>query len=275
MNLNVLIKKYKENGYEDQEAIAKLSQDIILLKISKSKYKEHITIKGGVVMHNISKDKRRATRDIDIDFIKYSLDDESIKTFINNLNEVKDGITIEIIDNIIKLHHQDYDGKRVNIKIVDEYNNKINSKLDIGIHKQFDIKQEEYCFDLNIINQSVSILINSKEQIFVEKLKSLLKFGIRSTRYKDIFDLYYLINNEKIDYNNLIKYLDILIFKDKSLYEKNIDDIINRLINIFQNKRYQNMLNMANDNWLSIPLNKVIDSILKYINNLKKIKTHS
>lgn len=275
MNLNVLIKKYKENGYEDQEAIAKLSQDIILLKISKSKYKEHITIKGGVVMHNISKDKRRATRDIDIDFIKYSLDDESIKTFINNLNEVKDGITIEIINDIIKLHHQDYDGKRVNIKIVDEYNNKINSKLDIGIHKQFDIKQEEYCFNLNIINQSVSILINSKEQIFVEKLKSLLKFGIRSTRYKDIFDLYYLINNEKIDDNNLIKYLDILIFKDKSLYEKNIDDIINRLTNIFQNKRYQNMLNMANDNWLSIPLNKVIDSILKYINNLKKIKTHS
>lgn len=275
MNLNVLIKKYKENGYEDQEAIAKLSQDIILLKISKSKYKEHITIKGGVVMHNISKDKRRATRDIDIDFIKYSLDDESIKTFINNLNEVKDGITIEIINDIIKLHHQDYDGKRVNIKIVDEYNNKINSKLDIGIHKQFDIKQEEYCFDLNIINQSVSILINSKEQIFVEKLKSLLKFGIRSTRYKDIFDLYYLINNEKIDDNNLIKYLDILIFKDKSLYEKNIDDIINRLTNIFQNKRYQNMLNMANDNWLSIPLNKVIDSILKYINNLKKIKTYS
>ena len=275
MNLNVLIKKYKENGYEDQEAIAKLSQDIILLKISKSKYKEHITIKGGVVMHNISKDKRRATRDIDIDFIKYSLDDESIKTFINNLNEVKDGITIEIINDIIKLHHQDYDGKRVNIKIVDEYNNKINSKLDIGIHKQFDIKQEEYCFDLNIINQSVSILINSKEQIFVEKLKSLLKIGIRSTRYKDIFDLYYLINNEKIDDNNLIKYLDILIFKDKSLYEKNIDDIINRLTNIFQNKRYQNMLNMANDNWLSIPLNKVIDSILKYINNLKKIKTHS
>ena len=159
MNLNVLIKKYKENGYEDQEAIAKLSQDIILLKISKSKYKEHITIKGGVVMHNISKDKRRATRDIDIDFIKYSLDDESIKTFINNLNEVKDGITIEIINDIIKLHHQDYDGKRVNIKIVDEYNNKINSKLDIGIHKQFDIKQEEYCFDLNIINQSVSILM--------------------------------------------------------------------------------------------------------------------
>ena len=171
MNLNVLIKKYKENGYEDQEAIAKLSQDIILLKISKSKYKEHITIKGGVVMHNISKDKRRATRDIDIDFIKYSLDDESIKTFINNLNEVKDGITIEIINDIIKLHHQDYDGKRVLIKISDKYGNSINTKLDIGVHKLFELEQEEYYFDLSLINKQINLLINSKEQIFVEKLK--------------------------------------------------------------------------------------------------------
>ena len=30
----------------------------------------------------------------------------------------------------------------------------------------------------------------------VKKLKSLLKFGITSTRFKDIFDFYYLINNE-------------------------------------------------------------------------------
>lgn len=55
-------------------------------------------------------------------------------------------------------------------------------------------------------------LINSKEQIFVEKLKSLLKFGITSTRFKDIFDFYYLINNENLNKVKLIKYIDILIF---------------------------------------------------------------
>ena len=57
-----------------------------------------------------------------------------------------------------------------------------------------DIKQDEYCFDLSIINQNANLLINSKEQIFVEKIKSLLKLGFRSTRYKDLFDFYYLIN---------------------------------------------------------------------------------
>lgn len=52
-----------------------MCQDIILNKISESDFKNNITIKGGVVMHNISKDVRRATRDLDLDFIKYSLDD--------------------------------------------------------------------------------------------------------------------------------------------------------------------------------------------------------
>ena len=32
-------------------------------------------------------------------------------------------------------------------------------------------------------------VVNSKEQIFVEKLKSLLKLGVVSTRYKDVYDL--------------------------------------------------------------------------------------
>lgn len=33
-------------------------------------------------MHSISKDLRRATRDMDLDFIKYSLEDNSIIRFI-------------------------------------------------------------------------------------------------------------------------------------------------------------------------------------------------
>lgn len=275
MDLGNLIQKYIENGYEEIDAIAKVCQDIILIKISKSGFKEHITIKGGVVMHNISKDKRRATRDMDMDFIKYSLDDDSIREFINKLNKVDDGINIDIIGNITKLHHQDYDGKRVNIKLSDEFNNKIDSKLDIGVHKEFDVDQDDYCFDLSVINQNISLLINSKEQIFVEKLKSLLKFGVRSTRYKDIFDFYYLINYEKLDTKKLLKYIDILIFKDYLMEEKTIDDIINRIALVLNNRRYSNMLSLADNNWLEIPTDKVIKSVLNYFENLKNVEIYS
>lgn len=270
MNINELIQKYIDYGYNEVDATAKVSQDIILLKISNSNFKNHITIKGGVVMHSISKDMRRATRDMDMDFIKYSLEDDSIMEFINKLNKVNDGVIIEIVGNISRLHHQDYDGKRVNIKLIDNYNNVIESKLDMGVHKEFNIEQDDYCFDLNFIDQSVSLLVNSKEQIFVEKLKSLLKFGVRSTRYKDIFDFYYLINNEKLNNKKIMKYIKLLIFDDELMDENNIEDVIYRIISIFNNNRYKTMLNNADNNWLDIPVDKVIKSVLKYFESLKK-----
>ena len=83
MDLKEMRQRYINEGYDFLDASAKVCQDILLAKISKSALNRNITIKGGVVMHNISKDSRRATRDLDLDFIKYSLDDKSIKNFIN------------------------------------------------------------------------------------------------------------------------------------------------------------------------------------------------
>ena len=106
MNIEETIKNYQKLGYEFEEAESKVCQDIILLKISKSKFSKNITIKGGVVMHSISKDMRRATRNLDLDFIKYSLEDKSIIKFIKTLNDVKDGIKVEVIGKITPLHHK-------------------------------------------------------------------------------------------------------------------------------------------------------------------------
>lgn len=75
-----------KDGYTKENAISKVCQDIISKEISESPYFKNITIKGGVVIHSISKNKRRATRDVDLDFVKYSLEDESI--LINNIDEL-------------------------------------------------------------------------------------------------------------------------------------------------------------------------------------------
>ena len=45
----------------------------------------------------------------------------------------------------------------------------IESKLDIGVHKDLSIVQEEYCFDVCLDNDGANLLINSKEQMFTEK----------------------------------------------------------------------------------------------------------
>ena len=241
MDIYELVNKYAEVGYSEEDAIPKVAQDIVLIKIGKSKYSKNITVKGGVVMHNISKDIRRATRDMDIDFIKYSLEDKSIRNFIKELNNTDDGIKIKITGKIEPLHHQDYDGKRVYITLTDKNHYSISSKLDIGVHKYFDMKQDEYYFDFNIIDESVSLLINSKEQIIIEKLKSLLK------------------------------YIDILIFQDENMRENSLEDVNRRLTNILNNSRFQSRINTANNNWLEIPIKDVIDSVLEYFGGLTTI----
>lgn len=219
-------------------------------------------------MHSISKDLRRATRDMDLDFIKYSLEDNSIIRFIDELSNVDDGIKIKIDGEIKELHHQDYDGKRVNIELFDKYGNKLKTKLDIGVHKLLDIKQDEYCFDLSIINKNANLLINSKEQIFVEKIKSLLKLGFRSTRYKDLFDFYYLINKTELDKEKLMNCFNILIFKDETMRENNIEDVVNRLQMTFNSNAYRNHLSNPKNNWLDITVDDAIMSVLKYIKSL-------
>lgn len=270
MDLEDIVRNNVENGYDLIDARSKTAQDVILNKISKSKFKNNITIKGGVVMHSISNSVRRATRDLDLDFIKYSLEDKSIIDFIDRLNSVDDNITVEIVGKIEELHHQDYSGKRVYIKISDVNNYEIDTKLDIGVHKLFELEQDDYYFNLDAMEDGVSLLINSPEQIFTEKLKSLLKLGFRSTRYKDLFDFYYLINYDKLDRKKLLKSFQVIIFDDNTMFEETLENIYSRLESIFKSNVYKRNLTDPKNNWLDIPINDAIEKVLNYIEELSK-----
>ena len=79
MNLNKMIEAEIKNGYGDANAQSKVCQDIILKAISNSSLAGNLTIKGGVVMRSKTANVRRATQDLDVDFIKYSLSDEAIE----------------------------------------------------------------------------------------------------------------------------------------------------------------------------------------------------
>lgn len=57
--------------------------------------------------------------------------------------------------------------------------------------------------------------------------------------------------------------------------EKTITDIINRIALVLSNKRYINMLSLADNNWLEIPTDKVIKSVLNYFESLKNIELYS
>ena len=97
MNLRDEVQKYLDEGFTDVNAVSKVCQDVILLKISKYNMSDKVTIKGGVVMMQLSKDKRRATQDLDIDFIKYSKNENAVRTFIERMNDKDIKLSIKSI----------------------------------------------------------------------------------------------------------------------------------------------------------------------------------
>ena len=132
MSIKNRLESYISKGFTLAQARSFVAQEIILSKIEKSKYIDKVILKGGVVMYNITKEKRRSTLDLDLDFIRVNIqDDENIRSFINALNKKDSEYQIEISDSIQELHHHDYHGKRVKLKITDGIDT-IKFKLDIG-----------------------------------------------------------------------------------------------------------------------------------------------
>lgn len=265
INLEELVEKGIENGYGDINARAKVCQDIVLKAISSGSLNRNVTIKGGVVMRSKTGNTRRATQDLDIDFIRYSLADASIDYFIQKLNCL-DGITISRKDEIEELKQHDYHGKRVYLFIKDNYNHTITSKLDLGVHKHLTIDQEEYCFDIAFDDEGASLLINSNEQMFTEKLSSLLHFGSLSTRYKDIFDMYFLC--QKLNKNKLQICFDSYIYKDEEMRENDIQDILKRIKRSFNDRFFRRNLAETDKKWVDDPVDKVLDTIVSLLEEM-------
>ena len=265
ISLENIINDLLDEGYDEELAPAKLCQDIILKAISKSKLSRNVTIKGGVVMRSLTDNIRRATRDIDLDFIHYSIEDDAIRIFVQKMNCIPD-VKIEIIGDIEELKHQDYHGKSIKVRITDEMGTSVDSKIDIGVHKHLELEQEEYCFDVCMDDEGASLLKNSKEQSVVEKLRALLIFGVNDRRYKDVYDMYYLKDELKIDI--FLRYIDLLIFQDESMRENRLDDIVRRIENCLKDKNFLKRISASRQRWIDVEVEIIAEEIIAFFKGL-------
>jgi len=252
-------------GYNDDTADAKIAHDIVLKAINAAGFRENLTVKGGVVMSGITDLVRRATIDMDVDFLHYSISNASVRHFIAVLNRVSD-CRIQIVGPIAELKHQDYRGKRLFLKITDGHKVAVKTKLDIGVHTWADVRQTDFDFKVVTDTTSVSLQINPKEQIFVEKLKSLLRIGPVSTRFKDVYDMYYL--RTRVRKSILRKMLQTYVFEDAKLRETDTAGITSRLNRIFNDKGFLKGLRDPTSAWLDVPAENATKAIVDFLDTL-------
>ena len=103
--------------------------------------------------------------------------------------------------------------------------------------------------------------------MFTEKLRSLLKFGPNSTRFKDIFDMVYL--SDLVDRKKLIKCIGSFIFSDPGMKENEMNDVCQRVRNTFASKRYESRLTISKKNWLGMEIPAVFDKLTDFLDSLR------
>lgn len=178
----------------------------ILEKISKSKYKNHIILKGGLLISSLIGVEMRSTLDMDTTIRGLPINEENISKILHEILEIT--IDADIVYRLIKLER---------IRKEDLYEDfcatiscrygKINANLNIDITTGDIItpKEIQYSYEKILEEGSISILTYTIETIIDEKFETISSRNITTTRARDFYDLYmlYKLYKSKIDRNVL------------------------------------------------------------------------
>lgn len=202
--LNNIIKK-KSNG--NNNLAHHLHQmfffEHVLMRLEKSKYRDNIILKGGVLLSSIIGEDLRTTKDIDATLKSLPLNIVSIRNIFEEILsiDIDDNVTFEIA-NIKDIRLEDeYGGFRINVKGTLD---KIRTNFFIEITTGDIITPREIKYKYNSIfeDKKINIMAYTIETIIAEKFESIISKNITTTRAKDFYDLYMLMNKHKNDINN-------------------------------------------------------------------------
>jgi len=267
MLIKDLLNKYIEQGHSYRNSQNLAAEEIILRKIASSPLSEHVTLKGGIVMFNLTKSDRRVTQDIDFDLIRYSIDEQSIRLFVKKMNEVNDGVIAEISGKVERLHQEDYRGVRLYIQLKDSKKTSLKTKLDIGVHSYTAIEQEKIVFSFDNNENKILIKVNPCEQIFAEKLLSLARLGPISTRYKDLYDIYYLIKNDLVDIEK-VKSIFTLFFKFSKKKPNDTFELVNSINDTLEDTNFSKEAKRPASKWIDVDYDTLKKTIINFVSKI-------
>ena len=246
----------------------------VLMRLEKSKYKDNIILKGGVLLSSIIGEDLRTTKDIDATLKSLPLNIDSIRNIFEEILsiDIDDNVNFEIV-NIKDIRLEDeYGGFRINVKGTFD---KIRTNFFIEITTGDIITPREIKYKYNSIfeEKRINIMAYTIETIIAEKFESIISKNITTTRAKDFYDLYMLMNKHKNDINNknLVKAIENTFNKRNT--EFNIDNF-KEIVEIMEDSNalkrvftdYQSKLEYTKE----VSFNDTIKAINEIINILEK-----
>lgn len=193
--LQRLRNKARERGVPFQLVLQLFCQEGFLRRMSKSKYKENLIFKGGLLLYSLSNFEGRPT--MDIDFLGKNITNNKSETLdiitdIINISSEYEFIDFEIVGSQYISKDKKYPG--VSIKIIGNIlNTKTTFKIDIGIGDVIFPKLKYISYTLQLENFSETELLSYPlESVIAEKWETILSRMETTSRMKDYYDIFYL-----------------------------------------------------------------------------------
>lgn len=234
VQLKALVKN-KSNGNSNKAntLIRNYAMERFLERVSLSKYRNNIILKGGMLVSHLVGLDNRSTMDIDTTIKNYNLNKEDVLKMIEEIASIHldDCIVFEIkdVDSIMDEH--EYPGIRVKLECKLQ-NTRIPLKIDISTGDIITPKEISFTYKLMFEDRSIHILTYNIETVLAEKLETILSRDIVNTRIRDFYDIAVLSieKEEEISIDKLKLALQATAKKRKSLeIIKNGLEIIERI----------------------------------------------
>ena len=194
----------------------------VLMRLEKSNYKNNIILKGGVLLSSIIGEDLRTTKDIDATLKSLPLSIESVKNIFEEILSIniEDNVNFEIFSiKDIRLEDE-YGGFRINVKGTFD---KIRTNFFIEITSGDIITPREIKYEYNSIfeDKKINIMAYTIETIIAEKFESIISKNVTTTRAKDFYDIFMLVNKnrENINNKNLVRAIENTFNKRNTIFD--------------------------------------------------------
>jgi predicted nucleotidyltransferase component of viral defense system len=164
-----------------------------LERVSLSKYKNRLILKGGILVSSMVGLDRRSTMDIDATIRDYPLTEQDARNIVSTISqiEIEDGMTFIVKDVYEIMDEVDYTGIRVMAEAILE-TMVTPLKLDFSAGDVITPREVVFSYKLMFEDRNIELLAYNIETILAEKLETILSRGTANTRMRDFYDVYVL-----------------------------------------------------------------------------------
>jgi len=222
----------KDKGIAAQVILQNYMFERFLERVSLSAYKDKFILKGGMLVAALVGLDTRATMDLDATIRAYPLNEELIRSAIEQICAVNidDDVKFNLIGVSTIRKDDEYGGVRASLESVYDT---LTTPLSVDITSGDAITPGAMRYILRGIfddSKRIELWAYNIETVLAEKVETILRRGTFNTRPRDFYDVYILTKTQKFDRHLFLQALNATIaHRETSVQISNTDEILKRI----------------------------------------------